>query len=57
MSLPDPSLVDVYKTGFIYTQIIRSGDELKTANHLNYLPCSMTEPNTDNRCANAEDAN
>jgi hypothetical protein len=27
------------------------------AGHLNYLPCSMTEPNTDNRCANAEDAN
>jgi hypothetical protein len=25
--------------------------------HLNYLPCSMTEPNTSNRCANAEDAN
>ena len=25
--------------------------------HLNYLPCSMTEPNTANRCANAEDAN
>ncbi len=25
--------------------------------HLNYLPCSMVEPNTDNRCANAEDAN
>jgi hypothetical protein len=28
-----------------------------TANHLNYLPCSMVEPNTSNRCANAEDAN
>ncbi len=28
-----------------------------SANHLTYLPCSMTEPNTDNRCANAEDAN
>jgi hypothetical protein len=27
------------------------------ANHLSYLPCSMTEPNTANRCANAEDAN
>ena len=25
--------------------------------HLNYLPCSMIEPNTDNRCSNAEDAN
>ena len=29
-TLPDPSLVNAYKTGFIYTQIIRSGDELKT---------------------------
>ena len=28
-----------------------------SANHLNYLPCSMIEPNTDNRCVNAEDAN
>jgi hypothetical protein len=28
-----------------------------SANHLNYLPCSMIEPNTDNRCSNAEDAN
>jgi hypothetical protein len=25
--------------------------------HLAYLPCSMTEPNTANRCANPEDAN
>ncbi|HEX3906950.1 MAG TPA: hypothetical protein VHW92_03370, partial [Mycobacteriales bacterium] len=25
--------------------------------HLNYLPCSMIEPNTDNRCSNPEDAN
>ena len=29
-TLPDTSLVNAYKTGFIYTQIIRSGDELKT---------------------------
>ncbi len=28
-----------------------------TANHLNYIPCSMTEPNTANRCDNPEDAN
>jgi hypothetical protein len=28
-----------------------------SANHLSYLPCSMIEPNTDNRCSNAEDAN
>ncbi|HBW17918.1 MAG: hypothetical protein ACLQK8_05030 [Streptosporangiaceae bacterium] len=27
------------------------------ADHLSYLPCSMIEPNTGNRCANAEDAN
>ncbi len=32
-------------------------DQTISANHLNYLPCSMTEPNTDNRCVNAEDAN
>ena len=28
--LPDQSLADAYRTGFIYTQIIRSGNELKT---------------------------
>ncbi|HEY0932667.1 MAG TPA: hypothetical protein VGD91_02900 [Trebonia sp.] len=32
-------------------------DATISANHLNYLPCSMTEPNTSNRCVNAEDAN
>ena len=32
-------------------------DATIAANHLTYLPCSMTEPNTANRCANAEDAN
>jgi hypothetical protein len=32
-------------------------DATISANNLNYLPCSMVEPNTDNRCANAEDAN
>ena len=32
-------------------------DATISANHLSYLPCSMTEPNTANRCANAEDAN
>ncbi len=31
VSLPDPSLVDAYKTGFIYTQIIHSGNELRPA--------------------------
>ena len=30
MRLPDAGLIDAYETGFIYTQIIRSGDELKT---------------------------
>jgi hypothetical protein len=28
--LPDQGLIDAYKSGFIYTQIIRAGDELKT---------------------------
>jgi hypothetical protein len=32
-------------------------DQTISAGHLDYLPCSMTEPNTDNRCGNAEDAN
>jgi hypothetical protein len=32
-------------------------DKTIAAGHLNYLPCSMVEPNTSNRCANAEDAN
>ena len=32
-------------------------DATISAGHLTYLPCSMTEPNTDNRCVNAEDAN
>jgi hypothetical protein len=30
VQLPDASLVDAYKTGFIYTQIIRDGDHLNT---------------------------
>ena len=29
-SLPDPTLIDAYKTGFIYTQITRAGSQLKT---------------------------
>src|SRR5674476_990325 len=28
-----------------------------TTNHLNYLPCSMVEPNSANRCSNPKDAN
>lgn len=28
-----------------------------SSNHLNYIPCSMIEPNTANRCTNPEDAN
>ncbi len=30
LTRPDQSLVNADKTGFIYTQIIRSGDQLKT---------------------------
>jgi hypothetical protein len=37
--------------------VTKTLDTTITANHLSYLPCSMTEPNTANRCANAEDAN
>jgi hypothetical protein len=44
-----------------YTSLLKAVnktlDATISANHLNYLPCSMTEPNTDNRCVNAEDAN
>ena len=32
-------------------------DATISKNHLHYLPCSMIEPNTDNRCSNPEDAN
>jgi hypothetical protein len=32
-------------------------DKTIRTNHLHYLPCSMTEPNTANRCSNPEDAN
>jgi hypothetical protein len=28
-----------------------------SSNNLNYIPCSMVEPNTANRCSNGEDAN
>ena len=28
-----------------------------SANNLNYIPCSMVQPNTANRCSNPEDAN
>ncbi len=28
-----------------------------TTNHLDYIPCSMVEPNDDNRCSNPQDAN
>ncbi|HEY5024188.1 MAG TPA: hypothetical protein VII76_04360 [Acidimicrobiales bacterium] len=30
LRLPDPQLVDAYRSGFIYTQIARSGDHLNT---------------------------
>jgi hypothetical protein len=32
-------------------------EETITANHLDYLPCSLTQPNTANRCNNPKDAN
>ena len=32
-------------------------DATISRNHLHYLPCSMLEPNIDNRCLNNEDAN
>ena len=41
----------------LLTAVNKTLDATISANHLNYLPCSMTEPNTDNRCVNAEDAN
>jgi hypothetical protein len=31
--------------------------ETITTNHLDYLPCSLTQPNTANRCKNPRDAN
>jgi hypothetical protein len=44
-----------------YTSLLRATTKTLnhtiSAHHLNYLPCSMTEPNTANRCGNAEDAN
>ncbi len=35
----------------------RTLDKTIATYHLHYLPCSMTEPNSANRCTNAEDAN
>jgi hypothetical protein len=32
-------------------------DQTIAADHLDYLPCSMVQPNTANRCSNPEDAN
>jgi hypothetical protein len=32
-------------------------EETITTNHLDYLPCSLTQPNTANRCNNPKDAN
>ncbi len=32
-------------------------EETITTNHLDYLPCSLTQPNTANRCKNPRDAN
>ncbi len=41
----------------LLTAVNKTLDATIAASHLNYLPCSMIEPNTANRCANAEDAN
>ncbi len=44
-----------------YTSLLTAVNRTLTATiskyHLNYLPCSMVEPNTANRCTNAKDAN
>lgn len=44
-----------------YTSLLAAVNKTLTATitryHLNYLPCSMTAPNDDNRCSNPEDAN
>lgn len=44
-----------------YSSLLEAVDKTLEATiskfHLDYLPCSMLEPNTDNRCANPEDAN
>ena len=32
-------------------------DRTIASNHLDYLPCSLTQPNTANRCADPKDAN
>jgi hypothetical protein len=41
----------------LLTATNRTLDATIAAYHLDYLPCSMTEPNTANRCRNPEDAN
>jgi hypothetical protein len=41
----------------LLTAVNKTLDKTIRTNHLNYLPCSMIEPNDDNRCSNAEDAN
>jgi hypothetical protein len=44
-----------------YTQLLDATDAALSdnisANHLDYLPCALSQPNTANRCANPEDAN
>ena len=36
MKVPDPALVDAYRSGFIYTQIARSGNDLHDTGVNNY---------------------
>ncbi len=47
--------------GVQYLSLLQSTDavldETITTNHLDYLPCSLTQPNTANRCKNPRDAN
>ena len=44
-----------------YASLLTATDAVLTQtigqNHLDYLPCSLIQPNTANRCANPEDAN
>ncbi len=44
-----------------YDSLLAATDQVLTATvdqyHLQYLPCSITQPNTANRCVNPEDAN
>jgi hypothetical protein len=55
----DPTEVQWATTEYnsLLTATNRTLDATIAEFHLDYLPCSMTEPNTANRCRNPEDAN